>query len=294
MSEPVGNLLPCRFCGKPPGTKVGPPAMARCVTDGCQGKISAAHTFPGWNERNQPAPLSSPVTEQPDWSAKVRQRLDKLFELNENIDAGPKWDRNSDEIGFLQSLLRSAGLDTSLRIAPAQLPAAPGTVETGDDAIKNAALEAVPGASIANIVRSDGDLLVYYAGFNLSKFVRFLALRRPAQQAPNREVSLALAEIRTIALAGWSNNYDQDFGTKDEEYRFDCIREQVERALKSLPSVTSTPGGQAWCEHCGSGNDTLGYRHLDTCGRAAVTSTECAAPTASSPADSALSRRPHE
>jgi hypothetical protein len=43
----------------------------------------------------------------------------------------------------------------------------------GDDAIQGAAKEAAPGAQI---VRSDGDLLVYYAGFNLSKFVRLLAL----------------------------------------------------------------------------------------------------------------------
>jgi hypothetical protein len=57
----------------------------------------------------------------------------------------------------------------------------PGSAETGDDAIKAAALEAAPNASV---VRNDGDLLVYYAGFNLSKFIRFLALRSaPAQCA---------------------------------------------------------------------------------------------------------------
>jgi hypothetical protein len=43
-----------------------------------------------------------------------------------------------------------------------------------EEAIKEAAAEAAPGAQI---VRSDGDFLVYYSGFNLSKFVRFLALR---------------------------------------------------------------------------------------------------------------------
>lgn len=43
------DLSPCPFCGKPPGTKVGPPALARCVTDGCEGKNLAASTITEWN-----------------------------------------------------------------------------------------------------------------------------------------------------------------------------------------------------------------------------------------------------
>lgn len=43
----------CPLCGKPPGTKVGPPAMARCVTEGCEGKNLAAVTLAEWNA---PAP----------------------------------------------------------------------------------------------------------------------------------------------------------------------------------------------------------------------------------------------
>lgn len=45
------KLLPCPFCKKPPGSKVGPPAMARCVTDGCEGKNLAASTLAEWNTR---------------------------------------------------------------------------------------------------------------------------------------------------------------------------------------------------------------------------------------------------
>jgi hypothetical protein len=42
----------------------------------------------------------------------------------------------------------------------------------GEEAIKQAANEAAPGIQLT---RRDGDFFVYYSGFNLSKFVRFLA-----------------------------------------------------------------------------------------------------------------------
>jgi hypothetical protein len=58
----------------------------------------------------------------------------------------------------------------------------PDSAETGDDAIRAAALETVDDGHDANLVRRDGDLFIYYSGFNLSKFIRFLALRSaPAQ-----------------------------------------------------------------------------------------------------------------
>lgn len=59
---------------------------------------------------------------------------------------------------------------------PGFKPAAPqsSSSESGDAQIRRAAKEAAPSAQVA---RSEGDLLVYYAGFNLSKFVRFLALQ---------------------------------------------------------------------------------------------------------------------
>ncbi|HEX5508446.1 MAG TPA: hypothetical protein VFX37_08070 [Pseudolabrys sp.] len=74
------------------------------------------------------------------------------------------------------------------------------------------------------------------------------ALRLAAQAdavptRPMREAVEALREINTIALAGWSDHYDQDFGTKDDDYRFDCIREQVDRALSAL--TRPTPDVQA-------------------------------------------------
>lgn len=68
-----------------------------------------------------------------------------------------------------------------------------------EEAIKCAANEAAPGAKI---VRNDGDLLVYYSGFNLSKFVRFLALQPvvvaqgwPASLPPKREVQKLIEDF---------------------------------------------------------------------------------------------------
>ncbi len=49
------KLKPCRFCGNPPGTKVGPPALARCITPGCEGSKLGASTLEEWNSSNAPA-----------------------------------------------------------------------------------------------------------------------------------------------------------------------------------------------------------------------------------------------
>jgi hypothetical protein len=49
MSTSREELKPCQYCGKPPGTKVGPPALARCVTPECEGTKLAADTFEKWN-----------------------------------------------------------------------------------------------------------------------------------------------------------------------------------------------------------------------------------------------------
>jgi hypothetical protein len=54
------------------------------------------------------------------------------------------------------------------------IPDVAATPSNGDAQIRRAAEETAPSAQI---VRTDGDLLVYYSGFNLSKFVRFLALQ---------------------------------------------------------------------------------------------------------------------
>lgn len=60
-SSPATDAL-CPFCKKPPGTKVGPPAMARCLTPGCEGTRLAAVTLAEWNA---PAPaMTPPVTSQ--------------------------------------------------------------------------------------------------------------------------------------------------------------------------------------------------------------------------------------
>lgn len=47
----MSEVLSCPSCGKPPGQKVGPPAMVRCITDDCPGKKLAAVTLTEWNSR---------------------------------------------------------------------------------------------------------------------------------------------------------------------------------------------------------------------------------------------------
>ena len=53
------ELLYCPLCGNLPGTKVGPPAMARSITKGCDGTNLAAVTLAEWNTRS-PAARSAP------------------------------------------------------------------------------------------------------------------------------------------------------------------------------------------------------------------------------------------
>lgn len=53
-SAPQVELLPCPLCKKMLGTKVGPPALARCITDGCDGKKLGAVTLIEWNTRPSP------------------------------------------------------------------------------------------------------------------------------------------------------------------------------------------------------------------------------------------------
>lgn len=52
----MSELAPCPHCKKPPGTKTGPPAMARCVTPECEGTKLGASTFAEWNVYATPSP----------------------------------------------------------------------------------------------------------------------------------------------------------------------------------------------------------------------------------------------
>lgn len=47
------ELEPCRYCGQPPGQKVGPPALARCITPDCEGKKLGAEVLHDWNVLNR-------------------------------------------------------------------------------------------------------------------------------------------------------------------------------------------------------------------------------------------------
>lgn len=75
-SQPSTALLPCPFCKKPAGSKVGPPAMARCVTPGCDGTKLAAYTFAEWNTHAAPPSTETPHTATP-WTGSLSVDLRK-------------------------------------------------------------------------------------------------------------------------------------------------------------------------------------------------------------------------
>jgi hypothetical protein len=51
MGEPGkwSEIKPCPICGKRSGTKVGPPALVRCITEGCAGTKLGAKTIDEWS-----------------------------------------------------------------------------------------------------------------------------------------------------------------------------------------------------------------------------------------------------
>lgn len=44
----------CPYCKKPPGEKVGPPALVRCITPDCAGSRMAAMLLSDWNAAAKP------------------------------------------------------------------------------------------------------------------------------------------------------------------------------------------------------------------------------------------------
>lgn len=54
MTAPTPTAA-CKLCGNPPGQKVGPPALVRCVNKECEGSKLGAETLPEWNIRNAAA-----------------------------------------------------------------------------------------------------------------------------------------------------------------------------------------------------------------------------------------------
>lgn len=47
-------MIACKYCGNHPGTKTGPPALARCITTNCEASTLGAETIGEWNARNDP------------------------------------------------------------------------------------------------------------------------------------------------------------------------------------------------------------------------------------------------
>jgi len=72
LSSASVTMLPCRFCRKQPGEKVGPPALVRCIEPGCPGSALGAVLRTEWNAIQQPAPASGA-------SASVQTLTDKDF-----------------------------------------------------------------------------------------------------------------------------------------------------------------------------------------------------------------------
>ncbi len=73
-----GTTALCPFCKNPPGQKVGPPAMARCITPGCEGTKLGAVTLAEWN-------ASSPT---PQIAGGVREALEDIASFNITPDTG--------------------------------------------------------------------------------------------------------------------------------------------------------------------------------------------------------------
>ncbi len=73
------GLLPCRFCENPPGTKSGPPSLARCLTDGCEARQLGAETFTEWNDRNRVAlSQQAPGTDADEVSPPAKTHVGRL------------------------------------------------------------------------------------------------------------------------------------------------------------------------------------------------------------------------
>ncbi|WP_315833956.1 hypothetical protein [Bradyrhizobium prioriisuperbiae] len=65
-SNPGAEMLaPCPFCKKSPAQKVGPPALARCITPGCEGKKLRAYTMVEWAEHTRAAAPAAGVEHAP-------------------------------------------------------------------------------------------------------------------------------------------------------------------------------------------------------------------------------------
>jgi hypothetical protein len=77
------TIAPCRLCGKPPGTIVGPPAMARCITEGCEARNTRAFLISDWNEDNTAkAPQHPDLVKEIEYWLRVigdRQGADRRF-----------------------------------------------------------------------------------------------------------------------------------------------------------------------------------------------------------------------
>lgn len=139
----------------------------------------------------------------------------------------------------------------------------------GDAQIQRAAQETAPSAQV---VRSDGDLLVYYAGFNLSKFVRFLALQPHVAPTDAQAVSEPSEEDVAIALfvarhRGLTNIMPWDDIDHDGRDYWRTIARNLMRTHRVVPVSRSSadreqsehlaPGG--FCRHCGlqGGHDRM-------------------------------------
>lgn len=70
------DLSPCPFCNQPPGTKVGPPALARCIAPDCLGAGLAAKTFAEWNVHVSAVLTASKVFGYPRLGSWLHQPLD--------------------------------------------------------------------------------------------------------------------------------------------------------------------------------------------------------------------------
>lgn len=145
-------------------------------------------------------------------------------------------------------------------------------------AIKRAAEEAEPNA---NIIRKDGDLFVHSDAFNISKFVRFLALQphvvstTPAQGSPEpRKLGLSFIQAMDIAEDGLRRWREKDHNKKwwrkidGTPIPNDLLVNIAESMIEAYVVIAAQPPAQAagepvaWRVLCTTGGAT-GYLYTE-------------------------------
>jgi hypothetical protein len=131
------------------------------------------------------------------------------------------------------------GRENFVALVPHPAGAAQGSVSCGEDAIREAAESAAVGA---NIVRSDGDLLVYYSGFNLSRFIRYLAL---SASPPAPLQALTDDQIHALERMAGHDWRDKGLSWDSDRLLLESAAQAAKDVLAAYAMTSTTCGGAA-------------------------------------------------